>query len=52
MQSFKTFLLLFLLTLLFVYIGALVGGKSGMVFAFILAMGMNFFAYFIPTNLY
>lgn len=47
---FKTTLLLGLLTLLIVWIGRLFGGQQGMVFAFVLAMGMNFFAYWFSDK--
>ena len=43
---FKTTLLLGALTALIVWIGHLFGGRQGMILAFILAMGMNFFSYF------
>ena len=42
---FKTTLLLGVLTALIVWIGHLFGGQQGMIIAFILAMGMNFFSY-------
>jgi len=42
---FKTTLLLGAMTVLIVWIGNLFGGRQGMVLAFILAMGMNFFSY-------
>ncbi|WP_072369533.1 zinc metalloprotease HtpX [Hyphomicrobium sp. NDB2Meth4] len=45
MNYVKTAMLLAVLTAIFVALGALVGGQTGMVFAFILAMGMNFFSY-------
>ncbi|MFH1123660.1 MAG: M48 family metalloprotease, partial [Pseudomonadota bacterium] len=48
---FKTTLLLGLLTALIVWIGHLFGGQQGMVFAFILAMGMNFFAYWYSDKI-
>jgi len=40
-----------LLTLLIVWIGHLFGGRQGMVFAFILAMGMNFFSYWFSDKI-
>jgi heat shock protein HtpX len=46
MEVVKTFILLTLLTLGFVWVGGLIAGKSGMVIAFIMAMGMNFWSYF------
>jgi heat shock protein HtpX len=45
MNYVRTAILLAGLTALFMGCGYLIGGQSGMVFAFILAAGMNFFAY-------
>jgi heat shock protein HtpX len=45
MNYVKTAMLLAVLTAIFVALGGLVGGTTGMLFAFILAMGMNFFSY-------
>ena len=45
MNSFKTGLLMSLMTGLFLVVGALVGGSGGMMFAFVLALGLNLFAY-------
>lgn len=45
MNLMKTTFLLTLLTLLLVAMGGAIGGKSGMVIAFLIAGGMNFFAY-------
>jgi heat shock protein HtpX len=45
MNTFKTGLLMSLLTGLFLVAGALVGGASGMLFAFVMAAGLNLFAY-------
>jgi heat shock protein HtpX len=47
---FKTTLLLGALTLLIVWIGRFLGGQQGMVIAFILAMGMNFFSYWFSDK--
>ena len=44
MNYAKTGLLLIVLTGIFVAMGALVGGKSGLVIAFIMALGMNIFS--------
>jgi len=41
----KTALLLAALTGLFVAVGGLIGGGTGMVIAFLIAVGMNAFAY-------
>jgi heat shock protein HtpX len=45
MNLFKTVFLMSLLTGLFLVIGALIGGGPGMVIAFLIAGGMNLFAY-------
>lgn len=46
MEQAKTVFLLALLTVLFVFIGYLFGGSNGMLIAFLLAGGMNFYAYY------
>jgi heat shock protein HtpX len=48
---FKTTLLLGVLTALIVWIGNLFGGQQGMILAFILAMGMNFFSYWYSDRI-
>lgn len=48
---FRTGLLLAVLTGLFMVVGSLIGGQSGMVIAFIIALGMNFFAYFFSDRM-
>lgn len=45
MNWFRTTLLLSLMTALFVGVGYMLGGAGGMVIAFIIAVGMNVFAY-------
>ena len=45
MNTFKTGLLMSLMTGLFLVVGALVGGTGGMMFAFVMALGLNLFAY-------
>src|SRR5690349_5650589 len=45
MNYVKTAMLLAVLTAIFVALGALVGGQTGMVIAFVFALGMNFFSY-------
>ncbi len=47
----KTTLLLGLMTALIVFIGGLFGGKQGMIIAFVLAMGMNFFSYWYSDKI-
>ena len=46
MEQFKTYVLMIGLTLLFIWFGGLIAGQTGMVVAFLGAMGMNFYAYF------
>lgn len=45
MNTFRVGLLLAAMTALFMFVGLLIGGEGGMVFAFMLALGMNAFAY-------
>lgn len=51
MQRLKTTFLLTLLTLLMVAMGNAMGGKSGMMTAFIMALGMNFFSYWFSDKI-
>jgi len=46
MEQFKTYSLMTALTLLFIWFGGLIAGQTGMIIAFVAAMGMNFYAYF------
>ncbi|MBP9490756.1 MAG: zinc metalloprotease HtpX [Aliarcobacter sp.] len=46
MEQIKTVFLLTFLTVLFVFIGYSFGGTSGMLIAFLMAGGMNFYAYY------
>jgi heat shock protein HtpX len=45
MNTFRTTLLLAAMTALFMVIGFFIGGQSGMVIAFLIALGMNAFSY-------
>ena len=47
----KTAVLMAAITALFMAIGAMVGGRAGMMFALILALGMNFFSYWFSDKL-
>jgi heat shock protein HtpX len=47
----KTAILMAAITALFMAIGALIGGRAGMVFALLLALGMNFFSYWFSDKL-
>ncbi len=51
MNRLKTTFLISLLTILMVTMGSAIGGKSGMVFAFIMALGMNFFSYWFSDKI-
>jgi len=51
MNNLKVTLLLVLLTLLFVAIGYMFGGRAGMIFAFVLAIGMNFISYWFSDKI-
>jgi len=46
MEQFKTYALMIGLTLLFIWVGGMLGGRTGMIIAFIIAAGMNFYAYY------
>jgi len=46
MEQFKTYALMTGLTLLFIWFGGMIGGQSGMLIAFLVAAGMNFYAYY------
>lgn len=48
---FKTAILLGVMTALIVFIGNLLGGRQGMIMAFIIAMGMNFFSYWYSDKI-
>src|SRR4030042_4181643 len=51
MNQFKTFILMLILTAIFLFVGNAIGGKSGMIYAFIIAAAMNFFAYWFSDKL-
>jgi len=51
MNTVKTFLLLTTLTLFFIFIGGLMGGKAGMTIALVLAGIMNFFTYWFSDKI-
>jgi heat shock protein HtpX len=46
MEQFKTYALMIGLTLLFIWFGGMIGGKTGMIIAFLFAAGTNFYAYY------
>ncbi|MDP3269061.1 MAG: zinc metalloprotease HtpX [Legionella sp.] len=51
MNNVKTFILLAALTALFLILGNLIGGHTGLVIALILALGMNFSAYWFSDKM-
>jgi len=51
MNRFKTFLLMLVLTVLFILVGTAIGGRSGAIYAFIFAALMNFFAYWFSDKI-
>ena len=51
MNTFKTFLLMLLMTLLLIAIGNLIGGQRGMMYALFFAVIMNFFSYWFSDKL-
>jgi heat shock protein HtpX len=46
MEQFKTYALMIGLTLIFIWFGGLIGGHTGMLIAFLIALGTNFYAYY------
>lgn len=50
-NQIKTFLLLAGLTVFLVFIGKLLGGRTGMMIAFIFALGMNVFSYWFSDRI-
>jgi len=51
MNQFRTFLLMLVLTGLFILVGTAIGGKSGAIYAFIFAALMNLFAYWFSDKI-
>lgn len=51
MNGLKTMILMVTLTLMLVAIGGILGGKSGMTFALIMAFGINFFSYWFSSKI-
>ncbi len=47
----KSMMLMTAMTLLFIWIGRMVGGQSGMILAFLFALGMNFFSYWFSDKI-
>jgi len=51
MNSFKIFILMLALMLVFMWVGYMFGGQNGMVMAFVLACAMNFFSYWYSDKI-
>lgn len=51
MNAMKTMILMVTLTLMLVLVGGLLGGKTGMTFALIMAFGMNFITYWFSDKI-
>ncbi len=51
MNQFKTFLLMLVMTVIFVLVGSAIGGKSGAMTAFVVAGAMNFFSYWFSDKI-
>lgn len=51
MNRLKTFLLMALLTAIFLLLGGLIAGEEGLILAFILAMATNFFSYWFSDRM-
>jgi len=51
MNTAKTIFLMVALTLMLIFIGGLIGGKSGMTMALVMAFGMNFITYWFSDKI-
>lgn len=51
MNRFKTAIFMTLLTVIFLWIGKMLGGQNGMIMALIMALGMNFFSYWFSDKI-
>jgi len=51
MNGLKTMVLMVALTLMLVFFGGLLGGKTGMTFALVMAFGMNFISYWFSDKI-
>jgi len=50
-NTLKTVFFMTLMTVLFLFIGNLIGGKSGITYAFLFSLAMNFFAYWFSDKM-
>lgn len=51
MNTIKTVFLMTLMMVLFLLVGSLLGGRDGLVIAFIISLGMNFFSYWFSDKI-
>ena len=51
MNTFRTTILLAVLTVLLIWIGDMLGGRQGAIIALLLAGGMNFFSYWFSDKI-
>lgn len=51
MNQFKTFILMLVLTGIFILVGTAIGGKSGAIYAFVIAAVMNFVMYWFSDKM-
>lgn len=51
LNTLKTVLFMTLLTIMFILLGGMLGGRMGMILAFLFALGMNFFSYWFSDKL-
>jgi len=51
MNQFKTFLLMLVMTVMFILVGSAIGGKNGAITAFVIAGAMNFFSYWFSDKI-
>lgn len=51
MNHFKTFVLMLVLTGIFILVGTAIGGRSGAIYAFVFAALMNFFSYWFSDKI-
>jgi heat shock protein HtpX len=51
MHTIKTLILMVFLSVFFIFVGSLLGGKQGATIALIMALAMNFFAYFMSHKI-
>lgn len=51
MNTLKSVFLMTLMMVLFLLVGSLLGGKDGMIIAFIMSLGMNFFSYWFSDKI-